>query len=168
MKKLLFLFAFLLPTQLLFGQLKIGYVDSEYIMDQLPDAQDAETKLDAIIQEWQEELQKLKDEWQTAYDDYEERKLIMSDQKRIETERELINMEEKINDFRQKKFGVNGELFKKQNEVMKPIQNKIFTAIEEVAEEEDYDYIFDRSGDIIFLYAKDEHDVTNLVLEKLQ
>jgi outer membrane protein len=77
-------------------------------------------------------------------------------------------MENKISDLRQKKFGVQGELFQKQEELMKPIHNMIFNAIQDVAEENDYDFIFDRSGDILFLYSKPQYDVTNLVLEKLK
>ncbi len=92
----------------------------------------------------------------------------MSNQKRAEVEKELVALEDKIQEFKQKKFGVNGELFQKQEELMKPIQNKIFNAIKEVAEENDLDFVFDRSGDLIFLYAKEEYDITPLVLEKLQ
>jgi outer membrane protein len=146
----------------------MGYVDSDAIMDQLPDAQDVQKKLDDMIQEWQEELNKLDRDWKNKYDDYEKRKLIMSDQKRAETEKELVSLEEQIEDFRQKKFGVNGELFNKQEELMKPVQNKVFNAITEVAEEMELDFVFDRSGDIIFLYAKDDYDITALVLERLQ
>ena len=150
------------------AQLKIGYVDSDTIMEQLPDAQDAQKKIDALIQEWQEEMNKLEKEWKTQYDDYEKRKLIMSNQKRSETEKDLITLENQISEYRQKKFGVNGELFAKETELMKPVQNKVFTAIQEVALENELDFVFDRSGDILFLYAKEEYDITNLVLEKLQ
>lgn len=166
--KILFILIALFTTQISFAQLKIGYVDSDAIMQELPDAQDAQKRLDQIVQEWQEELGKIEKEWQSAFDDYEKRKLIMSNQKRAEVEKELVALEKQITDFRQKKFGVNGELFKQQEEVMKPIQNKIFLAIEELAKEEDFDFIFDRSGDILFLFAKEEYDVTPLVLEKLK
>lgn len=167
MKKLA-IFLFALSFISVNAQLKIGYVDSDTIMEQLPEAQDAQKKIDAQIQEWQEELNKLDREWKSMYDDYERRKLSMSDQRRAEVERELVTAEEKISKYRQEKFGVNGELFKKQEEVMKPVQNKVFNAIKDVAEDEELDFVFDRSGDIIFLYAKDEYDITNLVLEKLK
>ncbi|MGE5362962.1 MAG: OmpH family outer membrane protein [Bacteroidota bacterium] len=168
MKKLLFLCAFVFLSQISFAQLKIGYVDSDTIMGKLPDAQDAQQKLDTQIKEWQDELNKMERAWKDKYDDYEKRKLIMSDQTRSSVESELVKMEEKMNDYRQKKFGTNGELFQKQDEIMKPIQNRIFNAIKTVAEEEDLDFVFDRSGDIMFLYAKEKHDITNLVLEKLK
>ena len=83
-------------------------------------------------------------------------------------EKELVALEEKVEEFRQSKFGVNGELYKKQEEFMKPIQNQVFAAIEEVAVEKELDFVFDRSGDLIFLYAKKEYDITPDVLNKLQ
>ena len=94
--------------------------------------------------------------------------MLIRTQKRVETEQELIRLEGEVDKYRQQKFGVNGELFRKQDEVMRPVQNKIFTAIKEIAEEKGLDFVFDRSGDILFLYAKEEYDITNDVLEKLK
>ncbi|NLT49730.1 MAG: OmpH family outer membrane protein [Ignavibacteria bacterium] len=167
MKKLIFVLSFLIAQPVL-AQLKIGYVDSDAILSQLADAQDAQKKLDQIVQEWQEELSKLEKEWKLKYDDYEKRKLIMSDQKRALVESELYQMEKDIEKFRQDKFGVNGELFQQQEELMKPVQNRIFNAIKLVADDEELDFVFDRSGDIVFLYAKPDYDITNKVLEKLK
>ncbi|MCX6149209.1 MAG: OmpH family outer membrane protein [Ignavibacteriales bacterium] len=170
MKKYFFIIALIIYgiSGSLNAQLKIGYVDSDTIMDKLPDAQDAQQKLDVIIKDWQTELNKLEKNWKDKYDDYEKRKLIMSDQTRAEVEGELVKLEEKMNDYRQKKFGANGELFQKQDEVMKPIQNRVFDAIKKVAIDEDLDFVFDRSGDVLFLYAKEKYDITNIVLEKLK
>lgn len=151
-----------------FAQLKIGYVDSDTIMDKLPDAQDARQQLDALVQEWQTELNTMESEWKTKFDDYEKRKLIMSDQTRSEVESELVKLEQKIIDFREKKFGTNGELFTKQDELMKPVQNKVFNVIQSIAKELELDFVFDKSGGVIMLYAKEEHDITNLVLEELK
>jgi len=169
MKKfILFILIVLLYTPQLFAQLKLGYVDSEAIMSQLPDAQDAQKKIDALIQEWQEQIKKMETEWKKSYKEYENRKLIMSNQKRAETEKKLMKMENDIAEFKKKKFGANGELFQKQEELMKPVQNKVFNAIKEVAEANDLDFVFDKSGDLMFLYAKEEYDITPLVLEVLQ
>jgi outer membrane protein len=160
-----FFLLFSIPS---FAQLKIGYVDSNTIMDNLPDAQDARQKLDALVREWQAELNKKEAQWKSKYDDYEKRKLIMTDQTRAEMETELMNMEKEISDYREKKFGTNGELFQKQDELMKPVQNKIFNAIQDIAQDEDLDFVFDRSGDVMLLYAKEEYDITNKVLDKLK
>jgi len=170
MKRILFplFIMFLVFSGLSFAQVKIGYVDSDAIMDKLPDAQDAKQKLDVIVQEWQNELNKIESTWKTKYDDYEKRKLIMTDQTRAETEAELVKLEKQVADYREKKFGTNGEMFQKQDELMKPVQNKVFSAIKDVAKEEDYDYVFDKSGDILLLYAKEKYDITSKVLNKLK
>ncbi len=151
-----------------FAQLKIGYVDSDAIMDNLPDAQDAKQKLNQLVQEWQTELSNLENKWKTKYDDYDKRKLIMTDQTRAETEADLVKLEQDVTNYREKKFGTNGEVFQKQDELMKPVQNKVFNAIQEVAKEEDLDFVFDKSGDVMLLYAKDEYDITPKVMDKLK
>lgn len=92
----------------------------------------------------------------------------MSDQTRAELEAELIKLEQGISEYREKKFGTNGELFQKQDELMKPVQNKVFNAIQEVAQQEDLDFVFDKSGDIMLLYAKEQYDLTQTVLERLK
>lgn len=169
MKKSIFLLAVLLSfSSLSFAQLKIGYIDSDTVMDKLPDVQDARQKIDALIQEWQSEIRVLENDWKTKYDDYEKRKLIMTDQTRAEAEADLIKLENDIAQFRDKKFGTNGELFLKQDELMKPVQNKIFNAIKQVAEEENLDFVFDRSGDIMILFAKEQYDISQKVLDKLK
>jgi len=167
MKKLIILFAlfFVCP---IFAQVKIGYINSEAIMKQLPEAQDAQRKLDNLVQEWQAELRKLESEWKQKYDAYDRDKLIMSDQTRAEKEKELVDLENRIMQYREQKFGQNGELFQKQEEFMKPIQNKIFNALEKIAKDEGYDFVFDKSGEILLLYANEKYDLTNKVLQALK
>ncbi len=169
MKKIIIiLFAgFFIFTADSFAQLKVGYVDSNTIMDNLPDAQDAKQKLDGLIQGWQKELNDMQSQWQTKYDDYQKRKLIMTDQTRSDMEAELVKLEQQITDYREKKFGTNGELFQKQDELMKPVQNKVFNAIHDVAQEDDLDFVFDKSGDVMLLYAKEQYDITPRVMNKL-
>jgi len=169
--KLIFISLFVYLPLLSFvsnAQLKIGYVDSDTIMDNYPDVQDARQKLDALIQEWQTEIRNLESELKAKQDDYDKRKLIMTEQTSIEVMAEITKLQKDIADYRDKKFGANGELFQKQNELMKPIQNKVFTIIQQVATEEELDFVFDRSGDILFLYAKPEYDLTAKVVERLK
>ena len=170
MKRLIFFFVsivLILPV-INFAQLKIGYVDSNTILKALPDAQDAQKTIDALVQEWKDELQKMQKELDAQSTDFEKRKLIMSDNKRLEVETQINKLKTDINNYRQSKFGFQGELYTQQEEIMKPVQNKIFLAIESVAEDEELDYVFDRSGDILFLYAKEDYDITSLVLELLK
>ena len=90
----------------------------------------------------------------------------MSDQSRSQAEKELQDIDKKIMDFQTQKFGQNGELSKKQIEVMKPIQDKIFLALQEVAKEEKYDFVFDKSGQLYLLITSDRYDLTVPVIEK--
>ena len=170
MKKILFILAnlFLFFSFSSFAQLKIGYVDSDTIMDNLPDVQDARQKLDGLIRDWQNELKNMEADYKKKKDDFDKRNLIMTDQTRAEAQKELDDLQAKITDYREKKFGQNGELFQKQDELMKPVHNKIFNAIQEIAQDEDLDFVFDRSGDIMILYAKEEYDITSKVLAKLK
>ncbi len=170
MKKLYLIlsFVFLFTYCSLLAQLKIGFVDSDTIMDILPDVQDARQKLDQMIRDWQNELRGMESEYKKQKGDFDKSSLIMTDQTRTEAQNKLSELENKISEFRDKKFGSNGELFQKQDELMKPVQNRVFNAIQEIATDEDLDFVFDRSGDILLLYAKDEYDITAKVLEKLQ
>jgi len=170
MKKFIFIFLAisLLISSTNFAQLNIGYVNSDAIIKELSDAQDAQKKLDALIQEWKEEIQKMERELDTKTKDFDKRKLVMSDNNKIIIEKELAKLESDISKFRDAKFGYKGELYTQQEEVMKPIQNKIFNAIQEVADDEELDFVFDKSGDIMIIFAKDKYDITAKVLKKLQ
>ncbi|HUL45344.1 MAG TPA: OmpH family outer membrane protein [Bacteroidota bacterium] len=149
------------------AQTKIGWVNSQAIMDKLPEAQDAQKQIDNLVAEWQSELAKMQNDWQKKYEEYDKKKLILTDQLRAQAEKELQDLDKKIADYRNKKFGQNGELFQKQNDLMKPVQNKIFKVIEDIAKEDNYDYVFDKSGDILLMYTNDKYDLTTKVFERL-
>jgi outer membrane protein len=91
----------------------------------------------------------------------------MTEQRRADAEKELRDLEQKVAEYRNKKFGQNGDLFLKQNELMKPVQDRVFKAIRDVALEEGYDYVFDKSGEILLMYANTKYDLTPKVLAKL-
>ena len=155
-------------TASLHAQMKVGYFSSEAVMRQLIEAQDAQKQLDQFVADWQAELNKMQDDWKKKFEEYDKRKLIMTDQRRSDTERELRDLEQRIAEFRNQKFGQSGELFNKQNELMKPVQDRIFKAVQDVALEESYDYVFDKSGEIILMYANEKFDLTQKVLAKLK
>lgn len=158
----------LAPSSGAYAQAKIGWFNSAAVMDKLPEAQDAQRQLDNLVADWQGELAKMQNEWQKKYEEYDKKKLILTDQLRADAEKELADLEKKISEYRTKKFGQNGELFVKQNELMKPIQNKIFKVVQDIAKDDSYDYVFDKSGDILLLYTNDKFDITAKVLERLK
>ena len=149
------------------SQAKIGWFNSAAVMEKLPEAQDAQHQIDNLIADWQEELAKMQNDWQKRYEEYQAKKLIMTDQLRAQEEKDLQEMDRKIIEYRNKKFGQNGELFAKQNELMKPVQNKVFKVLEDIAKEEEYDYIFDKSGDVLLMFTSEKYDLTTVVFERL-
>ncbi|MBI3192909.1 MAG: OmpH family outer membrane protein [Ignavibacteriae bacterium] len=159
---LLMCFAFVVNAQS-----KIGWFNSQAIMEKYPEAQDAQHQLDNIVADWQAELAKMQNEWKKKFEEYDKKKLILTDQLRADSEKELRELDQKISEFRNKKFGQNGELFQKQNDLMKPVQNKIYKILEDVAKDEEFDYIFDKSGEILLMYSNPALDMTQKVLEKL-
>ena len=162
---MLLLIAFVIPSS---AQMKIAYINSEAIMQQLPEAQDAQKQLDAISTDWQTELTKMQTDLQHRFEDYDKKKLVMSDKRRAEIEKELQDLERKMVDYRTAKFGANGELFSKQNELMKPVQDKLFKAVKDIADEGGYDYVFDKSSTTLLVYSNEKNDLTSKVLAKLQ
>ncbi len=167
MKKILMFVGLFIVISFVQAQTKIAYINSATVMEQLSEAQDAQKQIDALSQQWQADLNQMANEMQKKVEDYDKRKLIMSDKRRSEVEKELQDIDKKIVDFRNQKFGTNGELFTKQNELMKPIQEKIFKAVKDVADEEGYDYVVDRSSSTLLLFANNKHDLTQKIIQKL-
>ena len=166
--KILIFACTIMASSTVLAQQKVGWIDSQEIMKQLPEAVEAQGKLDALVAQWQGEINKLQTQLQQEADDYQKRRLILPEQARIQEENKLSDMQKKISDLRNQRFGQNGDLFQQQNAIMRPVQEKIMQAIQEVAKDEGYDYIFDKSGQVLLMYANDKYDVTQLVLDKLK
>lgn len=160
-----FIFLSSLPA---FAQQKVGWVDTEVIMKKLPEAVEAQNKLDALVAQWQSELNKMQDNFKAEADNYQRRRLILPEQARVQEEQKLSDMQSKIMDLRNQRFGPNGDLAQQQKAIMRPVQEKILTAIQDVAKEDKYDYIFDKSGQILLMYSNPKYDVTQQVLDKLK
>ncbi len=165
---LLLLLVFFFFPNISKSQTKVGYIDSKKIIDNMQEAKDAKMKIDNLVSDWQRELSILQDSLKLAKEDYEKKKLIMTDQMKTEMEKKIKDLENSIDNFRQSKFGENGEYFQKQNEFMKPVYDKIFKAIEIVAKRDDFDYVFDRSSSILLLYVNEKYDITLKVQRVLE
>jgi outer membrane protein len=146
---------------------KIGWINSGAIMAKLPEALDAQHQLDNAAADWQAELAKMQNDRAKKLDEYDKKKLILTDQLRAESEKELQDLDKKIVDYQTKKFGPNGDLFQKQNDLMKPIQNKIFDVLKQIATDDNYDYIFDKSSETLLMYSNDKYDLTDKVLDRM-
>jgi len=151
-----------------YAQAKIGYVDSKVIIDGMQDAKDAQANLDNLVSAWQNEIQMMNDSLNLVKEDYEKKKLILTENIKKQKEEEIKALGKKISDYKLSKFGENGEYFQKQNELMKPVQDKVFKAIQDVAKEGDYDFVFDRSSQMLLLYMNEKYDLTQKVIKKLE
>lgn len=143
-----------------FAQTKVGYIDSKKIIENMQEAKDAKLKLDNLVQEWQKQLNDLQDSLKKIKDEFEKKKLVLSEQLKQQYEKTIKDLETNASNFKIQKFGEGGEYFQKQVEFMKPVQDRIFKAIETVAKKEDFDYIFDRNSDLLLLYVNEKYDVT--------
>jgi len=148
---------------------KLGYVDSQTILTQLPESIKAQGDLDALTNKWTAQLDSMTQAYQSNLANYQKQANTMPDDKKLTAQQNLIAQEQSLIDFRRQKFAQGtGEIYKKQEELFNPVKEKIYKAIEEVAKREGMQFVFDKSGDIILLYADASFDITYQVLDKLK
>lgn len=167
MRPLIALAALLLAAPAALAQQTIGFIDSSTILPQMPEFQSAQQELDRLTQQWQAEVQAVALEAEQMADRFTAREILYTDDER-EAQLEAIEAKREERDaLRSRYFGPQGELFREQQTQMRPAQERLLAAIEVVAEEGDFDYIFDRAGEYLFLYTRPRNNVTDLVLEEL-
>ena len=151
------------------GNVKIGYVDSQVILNQYAPAIKAQSDLDGLIQKWNQQIDSMTVELQQSYQQYQQQIETMTPDARSQTEQELVRKQQMLDQFRQSKYNQqNGELYRKQEEFLGPIKDDIFEAINLVAKEETMNFVFDKAGDIVLLYADETYDITFKVLDQLK
>jgi len=167
MKKTILLAAFsLLLSVGAFAQ-RYAIIDSKYILEKLTDYKDAQKKLDQFSEQWQQEI----DQKQTMVDkmikDYDAEQVMLSDELKKKREDELYNKEKELRDLQKKRFGFEGDLFKKRQELIKPIQDKVYNAVQKLAVDRQYDFILDKSEGITVIFADPKLDKSDEVLKNL-
>jgi len=168
MKKLsLTISVILLTIGLGFSQAKVAYVDTEYILSKIPTYETAKTKLDALSKGWEKEIDAKYADVEKKYKSYQAEQSMLSAQMKKQMEDEIIALEKTADDLKEKYFGNEGDLYKKRQELVKPIQDEVFTAIKNVATEGNYGFIFDKSSGAIMIYTDPKFDVSDEVLKKL-
>jgi outer membrane protein len=171
------LFALIIFSTALFAQttqtpapsLKIGYVDSEVILAQYPEAIKAKSDLDGLVAKWKKEVDSMTTELQKSYADYQKQAKTLKEDALQKMQQTIVEKEQKVQQYRDQKFSQpNGEYFTRQDAVMKPVKAKIFKAIEEISKEEGMQFVFDKAGDVVLLQADPQFDVTYKVLDRLK
>ena len=146
---------------------KYAFVDTEYILNNIPSYKAAQEQLDKTSEEWQKEVESHYTEIEQMYKDYQAEKVLLTDDLRKKREDEIINKEKEVKDLQKKYFGQDGALFKKRQELVKPIQDDIYEAVKDIATENGYAVIFDSSSGPTLLYFNPRYDVSDEVLQKL-
>lgn len=166
MKKLLAIVLIAFMTLPVFGQ-KYAYIDSEYILSNMPDYVEAQAELDRIAAEWQKEIEKQFSSIDSMYKKYQVEAITLPDNMKKRREDAIIAAEQSAKDLQKKRFGKDGDLFKKREELVKPIQDRVFTAIDEYAKEKGYAFVFDVAGAMTIIYADPKWDINDQIMQKL-
>jgi len=167
MKRLsLILFISLLVTGISKAQ-KFGYIDSDFIIKKMPDYKKAEGELAQLSQKWEKDIGVMKKDIEKLQSDYKAEEVLLSEEMRKERLDTIAGREKVLKEQQKKIFGFDGLIFLKRQELMKPVQEKIYEAVEKVAKTKQLQVIFDKSGDLVMIYASPVHDYTDFVLEQL-
>lgn len=146
---------------------RFAYVDSEYILNHIPEYTSAQKQLDALSEQWQKEVDNRFSEIEKMYKAYQADQVLLSDEMRKRRENEIIEKEKEAKEFQRLKFGYEGELFQQRTRLIKPIQDRVAKAVQAVAENQQLDMIFDKNSEVMLLYASPRLDKSNDVITKL-
>ncbi|MCD6346512.1 MAG: OmpH family outer membrane protein [Bacteroidales bacterium] len=146
---------------------KFAYVDTEYILGRIPAYQAAQNQLDKLSADWQKEIEAGKAEVEKLYKNYQAERVLLTEEMRTKREDEIIKREKEVKDLQKKYFAPEGELYKKRQELVKPVQDQIFNAIKEMADEGSYAIIFDSASGPTMLYTNPRYDKSDEVLKKM-
>jgi outer membrane protein len=146
---------------------RYAYIDSEYILNSMPSYVEAQAELDRLSVEWQKEIETKFKKIDEMYRKYQQDAVILPEETKVKRQNEIIAAENEAKDLQKKRFGTDGDLYKKREELMKPIQDRVFTAIEEYARERGYAFVFDKAGVMTIVYADSKFDINDAILTKL-
>ena len=162
------LFAFVLLCGTTFAKdLSVGYVDMSYILKNLPQYEQANEQLTMLSKRWQKEIDAAQQEARVMATNYQTEQIFLSEALRTEREQEIVKKEQEVLELKRKYFGQEGELYKKREALIKPIQDEIYNAIQDLANEKRIDIIKDRSADPALIYMSSKLDYSDQVLRKL-
>jgi len=146
---------------------KVAYVDTEYILENIPDYKTAQEELDKLSINWQKQLERRYSEIDKMYKNYQAEQILLTEDMKTRREDEIIKKEKEAKEYQKKKFGVDGELFQKRQELVKPIQDKIYKAISQIANATSIDIIFDKASALTMLYTNARYNKSDAVLKKM-
>ena len=163
---------FLLLTLLVFLSIgsfsqKYAFIDTKYILSQMPEYTEAQKNIDDLAEKWQKEIEKKYNEIESKYKAFQEEEILLPEEtKKIRME-EVMELEKKAKELQKKRFGIEGDLFKKRKELIDPIQDKIYKAVKAMSKDNSYSFILDKSKNSNIIYADPKYDKSDAVLRKI-
>ena len=167
MKKTLTIVFLLLAAGLTANAQRFALIDMEYILKNIPAYERANVQLNQSSKKWQSEVDQLAEEAQAMYKNYQSESVFLSEEQKNQKEEEIIAKEKETAELRRKYFGPEGELYKKRESLMKPIQDEIYNAVKEIADQKNYSVVVDRASAVSIVFATPSIDISNDVLAKL-
>ncbi|NLF43407.1 MAG: OmpH family outer membrane protein [Bacteroidales bacterium] len=167
MKKIILSLGLLMLMSLGVSAQKFAFIDSEYILENIPEYQAAQKQLDQMSIQWQKEIEAQFSEIEKLYKDYQAESMLLPDDVRKTREEAIVAKEKQAKDLQKQRFGRDGDLFKKRQELIKPIQDKMYEAIKEVSEKGSYAIVFDKSGGVTMVYTDVKFDLSDEILNKM-
>jgi len=149
------------------AQQRIGYIDSQSILNEVPEYANVQQKLDQLEKKWRSEIRNKKEEAQALKEEFRAWELLYTEEERRQKQAEITKAQREVEQLRKRYFGPDGQLYARQKELMRPIQERILKATEEVATEQGYDYVFDKGERVLFMYAREDHNLNEAVLQEL-
>lgn len=166
-KTLSLLFAAFFLFSLSANAQKIAFVDVQEILENIAEYQEAQTELDRLANQWRQEIAQEYDVIKGMYNRYQAEQVLLSEDARKQREDEIMNKEKEVRDMQRDKFGPEGALFQRRQELVQPIQERVYAAIESYAGERGYDFIFDRSSDSGMIFTNPQYNKTEDILRRL-
>lgn len=167
MKKIVFVFTIAVLTIFTtYGQ-RFAYVDTEYILENIPEYQAAQMELNQLSEQWQAEIETKFEEIDKMYREYQAESVLLPEEMRVEREEQIIAAEREAKELQMQRFGRNGDLFKRREELVKPLQDQIYSAIEDIATRGNYAVIFDKAGSGNMIYSDVRYDLSDDVLQSM-
>lgn len=167
MRKFVLFGLFMFCLQLAASAQKFGYIDSKFILSKMPEYKQANSELGAQSQKWQTEIEALRSEVDKLRKDYMAEEVLLTDEMKKERQSAIAKKDKEAKDAQNKAFGFEGMYFLKKQELVKPLQDKVFEAVEKVCKKKKLAIMFDKAGDLVMIYTNPAHDYTDFVLEEL-
>ncbi|MFZ9171094.1 MAG: OmpH family outer membrane protein [Sediminibacterium sp.] len=168
MKKLLFVALMVLGTAVaVSAQQRYAVIDTKYILEKIPAYKEADAKLKLVGEQWQKEIDDLQVQLDKMYKNYESEQFMLTDALKKKREDELFEKEKQVRDLQKKRFGYEGDLFKERQRLIKPVQDKVYDAIQKIATSRSYDFVLDKSEGITIIFADPKLDKSDDVLKEL-